>query len=109
MEKYNKDYDHVSAAHPLEIVFRKVVDQVKNGKGKRHGGTTIPFMDQKWNRISKGSSGVGGLAYQVIKKTEESLDKPSFEEFEREILGAIAYAGMLYLSKKESMTGKTDV
>lgn len=79
--------------HPLERVFANVIEQVTVGKGERHGGRTIPFMDQLWVRTAT-DHGLGFLTGQAQKKMVEALQKPDQAAVERELLGALAYLGM---------------
>jgi hypothetical protein len=85
--------------HPLNLAFDDAIHQCTKGKGRRHGGESVPFLEQPWYAIAK-RTGVGGLVFQGIKKAGEAMDKDEQEEFEREILGAIAYLGMAYLFTK---------
>lgn len=85
--------------HPLYPVFTRAITQATIGKGTRHGGDATPFFEQRWYRIASGPAGVQGLAFQAIKKLEEALEKPNREDFERELLGAMVYMGMVYLKE----------
>lgn len=82
--------------HPLREAFEAAILQATKGKGERHGGDATPFFDQPWYSIAK-QVGVGGLIFQSMKKAGEACGKPDQETFERELLGAIVYAGMAYL------------
>jgi len=82
--------------HPLQEVFDAVISQVTRGKGARHGGDITPFFDQPWYSISR-QTGENGLIFQAMKKAGESCGKENQADFERELLGAIAYAAMAYL------------
>jgi hypothetical protein len=85
--------------HPLQDAFGAVISQVTKGKGQRHGGDSVPFFEQPWYTISK-QTGLNGLVYQGMKKAGEACGKQTQEDFERELLGAIAYLGMSYLFVK---------
>ena len=39
--------------HPLAPIFAAAIEQAVNGKGKRHGGGTTPFLEQPWTHYSK--------------------------------------------------------
>lgn len=82
--------------HPLYPVLMKVIEQATKGKGERHGGDSIPFMDQPWKHYAD-MHGRGFLTGQAAKKLEEAVSKPLNTQFEDEVLGAIAYAAMAIL------------
>lgn len=86
--------------HPLQKAFDAAIHQATQGKGVRHGGGATPFMDQRWHQIAK-STGIGGLGFQACKKLQEAFEKEDQESFERELLGAIVYAGAAYLYSQE--------
>lgn len=87
--------------HPLSAVFGAVNMQVMHGKGVRHGGAMTPFMEQPWRRHAD-AHGTGFLTGQAAKKLEEAQQwrDSDPERWEREMLGAIAYAGMAILHQK---------
>ena len=89
--------------HPLELVFEEVVAQVTSGKGTRHGGDTTPFDEQPWVHYAR-MHGRGFLTGQAAKKLEEAASKLRGEAFEREVLGAIAYAAMAVLWERNRST-----
>ena len=91
--------DSIIENHPLYSVYRAAIEQAAFGKGERHGGCETPFLDQRWKRIADGLCGPRGLAFQAIKKLEEALDKPDKESFERELLGAMVYMGMIHITE----------
>jgi len=91
----------ISQRHPLQDAFDAAILQATKGKGVRHGGDSIPFMGQPWYKLAQ-DFGVQGLLFQCAKKAGESLTKETEEDFERELLGAIVYAGMAYLYVKEN-------
>jgi hypothetical protein len=85
--------------HPLEVAFNDAVYQAKYGKGERHGGDFVPFYDQQWTTLAD-HHGVGFLTGQAAKKLNEAAQKDDDEAWEREVLGAIVYAGMAILKKR---------
>jgi len=90
--------------HPLQQVFDDVIEQVTEGKGSRHGGGATPFYEQQWVSVTK-HHGIGFLTGQAVKKLNEAALKRliragSVKEFEREVLGAIAYAAMAVLAER---------
>lgn len=83
--------------HPLFPVLLRVIDQVTSGKGTRHGGGETAFMLQPWRALAR-VHGRGFLTGQAEKKLQEAVSRGlTGEEFEREVLGAIAYIGMAIL------------
>lgn len=85
--------------HPLEIAFTAAIHQAMYGKGERHGGDAVPFYDQQWTTLAD-CHGVGFLTGQAAKKLNEAAQKTDPEAWEREVLGALVYAGMAYLKFK---------
>lgn len=88
--------------HPLTYVFDQVIEQVTKGKGERHGGESIDFTQQPWVHYNK-MHGRGFLTGQAAKKLEEAASTRNGEEFIREVLGAIAYAGMAILAERAKL------
>ena len=86
--------------HPLEEVFASVIEQATKGKGVRHGGDTTPFLDQPWAHYAK-MHGRGFLTGQAAKKLEEAASVLDGDAFEKEVLGAIAYAAMAVLWERQ--------
>ena len=82
--------------HPLYPVFMKALEQCMTGKGERHGGDRIDFLDQPWVHYAK-MHGRGFLTGQAAKKLEEAASTRTGKAFETEVLGAIVYAGMSIL------------
>ena len=82
--------------HPLAPIFAAAIEQVMNGKGTRHGGDTTPFIEQPWTHYAK-MHGRGFLTGQAAKKLEEAASILDGEAFEKEVLGAIVYAGTAIL------------
>ena len=87
-------------SHPLQSVFTSAIEQVVSGKGKRHGGGEIPFMEQPWVHYAK-MHGRGFLTGQAAKKLEEAVSKPTVADMERELLGAMVYLGMAVLDLRQ--------
>ena len=82
--------------HPLFPVFAAALHQVTDGKGTRHGGDEIPFMEQPWVHYAK-LHGRGFLTGQAAKKLEEAASTREGESYEHELLGAIVYTAMAVL------------
>jgi len=94
----------IANEHPLASVFAAAIDQVMRGKGQRHGGDTTPFMEQPWTHYAK-MHGRGFLTGQAAKKLEEAASILDGEAFEKEVLGAIVYAGMAVLWERVTNSG----
>ena len=79
----------------LETILGEALEQAAAGKGKERHSTGQAFEDQPMQLISKLLDDNHGLAFQAIKKIQESL-RLSPDRAERELLGAINYiAGMI--------------
>tara|TARA_R110000851_G_scaffold239969_1_gene392682 strand:+ start:273 stop:695 length:423 start_codon:yes stop_codon:yes gene_type:complete len=88
----------------LEVVLKAAYNQAASGKGKeRHAGNGLTFTDQPMQTISKLLNTSDGLAFQAIKKVTEAKGMQTFEQKERELLGAINYiAGIIIFEEGES-------
>lgn len=86
-------------SHPLHIIFMLAIQQVMRGKGTRHGGEAVPFLEQPWAHYAK-LHGRGFLTGQAAKKLEEAASKRDGKAFEEEVLGAIVYAAMAILKER---------
>lgn len=90
-------YEHLSR------ILLMAYDQAASGKGKERHATspivgTLPWDQQPLLAISR-MVGVGGAAYQVLKKAQESVTMTgngNFAGAKAEALGAIVYAAALY-------------
>ena len=100
-EDYEGEEDRVED-HPLYPIFMRVIEYTMRGKGERHGGCSVPFLDQPWNHYAK-MHGRGFLTGQAAKKLEEAASIKEGEAFVDEVLGAITYAGMSILNEEERM------
>lgn len=89
----------LTLSHPLYPVFMAAIEQAMYGKGERHGGNTIPFLDQPWVHYVK-MHGRGFATGQSAKKLEEAASTREGKAFETEVLGAIVYAGMAILKER---------
>lgn len=79
--------EYLSLAKVLNAAF----EQASGGKGKeRHAVDGEPFEQQKICEIAR-RVGVGGPAFQVVKKIEESMRLP-YPRNVAEVYGAINYA-----------------
>lgn len=91
--------------HPLYAVLLDVMQQVMYGKGERHGGASVPFLEQQWVAAAK-IHGIGFLTGQSQKKLVEAMMSKNMitdpAAFERELLGAIAYLGMAVIHFRAS-------
>lgn len=106
--------DQVPGYDSLQFVLKQAYDQAASGKGKeRHAGgrhfdeqpiMTIP-------RTLSGIAGLGGLAYQVNKKTAEAVnmaDRGEVDAAQREFLGAINYLAAAYLYSERLKNKKAE-
>lgn len=75
-------------------------NQAARGKGReRHNPNNIPFVDQPiMNEIRE--LGPSALAFQVRKKTRESMNL-NYKMAQKEMLGAIVYAAAMYIYYQE--------
>ena len=79
----------------LESILNEALEQAAAGKGKERHANERAFEDQPMQLISKLLDDNHGLAFQAIKKVQESLRLPDDRAI-RELLGAINYiAGMV--------------
>ena len=88
----------------LETILGEALEQAAAGKGKERHATGQAFEDQPMQLISKLLDDNHGLAFQAIKKIQESL-RLSPDRAERELLGAINYiAGMIIFLRARAKT-----
>lgn len=85
--------------HPLFPVLMAAIHQAAFGKGERHGGSKLPFLEQAWVGLAD-RHGRGFLSGQCEKKSGEAPSKPP-EAFRVEMLGAIVYAGMSIIYEEQ--------
>lgn len=78
--------------HPLRKVFDLAIHQLTKGKGERHGGEKVPFLNQQWVTLAD-DFGTGFLFGQSSKKLREAMGKVG-EARQRELLGALNYLAM---------------
>lgn len=74
----------------IDDILKQAVDQAMNGKGKRHGGSSVPWLEQPW-KVYTDMFGEGFLKGQAVKKMEEAVSTRTGESFKHEMLGAIVY------------------
>lgn len=87
--------------HPMKPVFDAAIHQAMHGKGERHGGATVPFLDQPIFHYAK-MHGRGFLTGQAAKKLEEAASTRSGTAFETEVLGAIVYAAAAIIHERST-------
>lgn len=97
MSKYTPSKEVME--HPLFPVFCAAIEQAMNGKGKRHGGASVPFLDQPLFHYAK-MHGRGFLTGQAAKKLEEAASTRHGDAFDVEVLGALVYAGAAALDER---------
>jgi hypothetical protein len=89
------DLDDQNYASLLSVLGR-AYEQAAAGKGKERHAQDQPFDEQPMQTISKLVGSADGMAYQAIKKIQESQRLPTTERQVAELLGAIVYiAGMV--------------
>lgn len=85
----------------LANVLYRAYDQAANGKGKERHANDLPFEEQPMQTVSELVGDNHGLAFQAIKKVQESMVLPEQEARVRELLGAINYiAGMIIFDER---------
>ena len=87
--------------HPLYPIFMQAIDQAMTGKGSRHGGGKVPFMEQSWNKEMAHNHGRGSLTGQSAKKLGEAARGKQGDAFIREVLGAINFAAMSIIYEQQ--------
>lgn len=97
MSKYTPSKEVME--HPLFPVFCAAIEQAMNGKGKRHGGASVPFLEQPLFHYAK-MHGRGFLTGQAAKKLEEAASTRQGDAFDIEVLGALVYAGAAALDER---------
>lgn len=89
---------------PLAEILIEALDQSQAGKGKeRHARGETPFVDQPILSIAR-MTGVGGPAFQAIKKVQEACGMMELGEHDRavrELLGAIVYTAATVIAVRE--------
>ena len=87
----------------LEQVLNEALEQAAAGKGKERHAQDKPFDEQPMQLISELIGDTHGMAFQAIKKLQESLRLPTDRAI-REQLGAINYiAGMVIMLRKSTL------
>jgi hypothetical protein len=100
-ETAQTDLDYESLRRVLEAAY----DQASMGKGKeRHEGDGLAFIDQPMQAVSKLLNTSDGLAFQAIKKVTEQQGMKTFEQKERELLGAINYIAGIIVFEQNRQT-----
>lgn len=87
--------------HQIFPIMIEAIEQCINGKGQRHGGGNIDFMEQPWVHYAD-LHGRGFLTGQAAKKLEEAASTRHGKEFETEMLGAMVYMCMAVLYEREN-------
>jgi len=99
MPEFNDTPGYEALARVLTLAY----SQSAHGKGANRHAKNRPFHAQPITAIPHllgGDLGTGGLAYQVIKKTQEAAtmaERELYNPSKHELLGAIVYAAALYL------------
>jgi hypothetical protein len=85
----------------LHTVLKAAYDQASKGKGSERHGNGKAFEDQPMQSISNLLGSTHGMAFQAIKKIKEAEGMETFEQKERELLGAINYIAGIIIFEKE--------
>lgn len=86
----------------LSSVLTRAYEQASGGKGKERHAQGQSFDEQPMQMISRLVGSQDGMAFQAIKKIQESQRLPTIERQVAELLGAINYiAGMVVYLESE--------
>lgn len=96
--------------HPMFAVVLAALRQAMYGKGQRHGGNTVPWLEQPLFHYTK-MHGRGFATGQAAKKVEEAASILHGERFVDEVLGSIVYCSAAIIVEKEKFSdeGRPDV
>lgn len=83
----------------IDDILKQAVDQAMNGKGKRHGGNSVPWLEQPW-KVYTDIFGEGFLKGQAVKKMEEAVSTRTGDPFKHEMLGPIVYMMAIVSNRK---------
>lgn len=86
--------------HPMFAVVLAALRQAMYGKGKRHGGNTVPWLEQPLFHYIK-MHGRGFATGQAAKKVEEAASILHGERFVDEVLGSIVYCSAAIIVEQE--------
>lgn len=94
--------DRVIGYEELEDVLERAYNQAALGKGAERHATGQAFHEQPMQTISDLVQSADGMAFQAIKKIQESKRLPTRDAQVRELLGAINYiVGMVIFIEKQ--------
>lgn len=94
------DNDYRELARVLELAFK----QSAHGKGKERHANDKSFVDQPILNIARMLPGIGGHAFQIMKKAQEAegmVERGEFEAAQEELLGVIVYAAAAHIRAGE--------
>jgi hypothetical protein len=86
--------------HPLYKPLMAAIHQAMFGKGERHGGASVPWLQQPIFHYAK-MHGRAFLTGQAAKKLEEAASTRHGEAFITEVLGAIVYCGAALIREQQ--------
>lgn len=86
--------------HPLYRPLMAAIHQAMFGKGERHGGASVPWLQQPIFHYAK-MHGRAFLTGQAAKKLEEAASTRHGEAFITEVLGAIVYCGAALIREQQ--------
>ncbi|WP_406828131.1 hypothetical protein [Microbulbifer sp. ARAS458-1] len=87
----------------LGDVLRRAYKQAAAGKGSDRHAQGQPFHEQPMQRISQLLDTDGGMAFQAMKKIQESRRLPTREQRVAELLGAINYIAGMVIFEEDSL------
>lgn len=96
--------------HPMFAVVLAALRQAMYGKGQRHGGNTVPWLEQPLFHYTK-MHGRGFATGQAVKKVEEAASILHGARFVDEVLGSIVYCSAAIIVEREKFSdeGRPDV
>lgn len=93
-----------SAYASLADILRAAHDQAATGKGRSRHSDGKPFTEQPIMEIARMLDGIGGHAFQIMKKAQEAARMVRREQHaaaEQELFGVINYAAAAILLIRE--------
>ena len=90
--------------HALALVLEQALSQAAEGKGHERHGAGKPFDQQPILEIARMLGGVGGHAYQIMKKAQEAnrmVERQQHAQAIAELFGVINYAAAAVIRSRE--------
>lgn len=89
----------------LKNVLERAFNQAAQGKGQQRHGQGLPFCAQPMQQISNLLNSPDGMAYQAIKKIQES-QRMDDDAATHELLGAINYIAGIIVYKESKQVAQ---